>query len=194
MVEMLKPKIIENNNNKFLQNRKNENNTDNDDDSLVLQSWSCVWKGSQNSCVVNSDFCKRGQVVSFRICSFNAKNEKSQYSDVLHVKIRNTFRSSEAWKKKKNKAHVPTKIETAANTSINRISDFHEVESEVKISELKSEVKSKEQSRTRAQRAEESWVEVYDQVSGGWYWKSNSGRIHKVLPNDVHVVDEYAYM
>lgn len=179
------------------------------------QIWSPVWRGTTNHCEITN--LKRGSTINVRICKMNYDSEKSEYSSVLKVVVRKAMRNSSAWKRTNNTKDV-SKDDISKDVSKNmkrmknvkNVKERHLKKRDVNVRvdeekgvqqslvlensvvvavEMEDEVHCRSSSSQEMKAKKEVWNEEYNQVTGGWYWRSSTGETADELPFGV-LVDE----
>ena len=183
--------------------------------NVKKQIWSPVWRGTTNHCEITN--LKRGSTIKVRICKMNFDSEKSEYSSVLKVVVRKAMRNSSAWKRtndsKDDSKDVSKDMKNMKNKRMKNMKNVKNVkerhlkkrnmnvrvdeekgvqqslvlENSVVAVEMEDEVHRSSSQEMKAKK--EVWNEEYNQVTGGWYWRSSTGETADELPFGV-LVDE----
>jgi hypothetical protein len=135
------------------------------------KEWIIVWRGTKTCCEINE--LKRGSIASFRVCRLNYAGKRSECSTTLKVNVRNAFRNN-VWASKKKKGKDEFIVNE--NAAIENAIVVEDVENDTVVDNTDGD------NPVNNETEEEIWKEVYDQRSGGFYWRSNNGKETKELP------------
>lgn len=131
--------------------------------------WHSVWRGSETHCTVGD--LDRGTLQEFRVCAATQDGDAGAWSDVLRLRVKSAVRlrdrvssargrRGKAAPKQQTKPHKKQRSKQQAPNHLWRQYSQEDIK--------------------------HSWVEIYDQRSGGFFWKNKlTGQVTTETPADV---------